>query len=48
MIRERYVGEWTERDQHTQTVTETKDDLCTDIEIMKSVAYLVGLQDLIS
>jgi len=48
MIKERYVGEWTARDQHTQRITETEGDLCTDIEVMKSKEYLVGLREFIS
>ena len=37
------MGEWKERDQHTQRVTKTKDDFGTDIELMKSMEYLFGL-----
>jgi len=48
MIKERYVGEWKERDHHAQRVTEMKEDLCTATELMKSVEYLVGLRDFIS
>ena len=48
MIKERYMGEWMERIQHTQKVMETKDYLCTDNEVMKSMECLVGTRDFIS
>jgi len=38
------VAVWMESNQHTPSVTETKDDVCTDTEIT-SMEYLVGLRD---